>query len=80
MVKQFGEINNKGEVMRKENKIWKSPKKSEKSRSYVGSYSWYKGERQLEFVAILRNGKKHRVVFESHEAAKTQGWKAVLQK
>lgn len=43
-------------------------------RQYSGSYHIDDGDREFILVAIKRDGKKHRVTFESHEAAKKLGW------
>lgn len=41
-------------------------------RSYIGMYLYLKGERVFELSCIER---KHRITFESHQAAKSLGWK-----
>lgn len=51
--------------------MWKHTKKY-KNIFYKGNYELIKGERQLRLTAL--SGKKHTVVFESHESAKKNGW------
>lgn len=53
---------------------WVNPKRF-KARIYVGNYRTVQGERQLELTGLTSQGKVHRMVFESHEAAKLQGWR-----
>lgn len=49
-----------------------------KTRTYVGKYSRTQyGERIFELHFEQRNGKVHRISFESHEKAKAAGWKKV---
>lgn len=53
--------------------MWKHKKYP--SRSYKGAYRIVKGERELVLSGVIpKTGKIHRVVFESHEAAKGLGW------
>ena len=49
-------------------KVWTHPKRKS---TYTGSYERLKGER----VFNLTNG-QHTVTFESHQAAKVDGWLA----
>ena len=56
-------------------KIWHH--KKYKNRNYIGAYRRaINGEREL-VLTCTRNGRQHNIVFESHEAAKAQGWRAV---
>ena len=55
---------------------WKH--KKYKARVYVVSYEFssYRGQKERNYVltAVLRNGKAHNITYESHEAAKRDGW------
>lgn len=47
-----------------------------KSRRYIGRYIYDRNnERTFVLECLLRSGRKHRISFESHEAAKMVGWK-----
>lgn len=57
--------------------VWRHKKYGK--RDYAGSYTWgFISNLQTERVFILKwindHGKSHLCVFESHEAAKMQGW------
>lgn len=52
---------------------WKH--KKYKSRTYFGRYAQAFGERVFILTCFLRNGQFHNITFESHEAAKSLGWK-----
>lgn len=52
--------------------MWQKKKYGKKL--YQGSYRFVTGEREFILVG-MSNGKKNTISFESHEAAKTNGWK-----
>ncbi len=62
-------------------KVWVN--KKYKNKSYVGSYapiSAHKGtdgrpQRVFVLMCILVTGQAHALTFESHEAAKREGWR-----
>ena len=62
--------------------IWKH--KKYRSRTYYGSYRYDRKrnkrrsrEREFVLIGLTRTGVPHRIVFESHEAAKQAGWEKV---
>lgn len=52
-------------------------KKNGKGSQYVGTYEREAGGDRVFVLIGQKGGKKHRVTFESHEAAKKSGWKKV---
>lgn len=55
----------------KKKKVWTH--KSAGKKTHTGSYARVDGERQF---VLKPDGGGKRIVFESHEAAKSLGWKA----
>lgn len=55
-------------------------KKKHGNRKYKGKYDRLNGERVFVLVGYIKNQRLHTVTFESHQMAKSMGWKKCKKK